>query len=399
MRPKPPVAGGRVWLERVAAGLWRRLSFGWRLVLRNVIRHKARTVVGMFAACMGASLLTTGFMLRRGVEYIIEFQFEKVLRSDVDLGFKDERGWDALQEVRDLPGVDFAEPMLEVACDFSHGPYRRKGAITGLSPGGRLTIPHDREGRTVPIQSVGLTMTRKMADLLSVEAGDTVLMKPIKGLRQACAVPVVEIADSYVGLGVYADIDYLSRLVGEEMAITDVQVQTDPRHSEQLALWKHLKDLPSLQSYTARANTVRNLVETVLNTQMIFIGLLVLFAGVIFFSSLLNTSLIGLMERRREVATLRVMGYTEWQVGGYFLRESMMINLLGTLLGLPGGYMLTLWLTTVYDTEMFRFPLVTPTTVWLAVVGLAIVFCVAAHGFVQMAINRLDWREALNVKE
>jgi putative ABC transport system permease protein len=76
-----------------------------------------------------------------------------------------------------------------------------------------------------------------------------------------------------------------------------------------------------------------------------------------------------------------------------------MINLLGTLLGLPGGYMLTLWLTTVYDTEMFRFPLVTPTTVWLAVVGLAIVFCVAAHGFVQMAINRLDWREAMNVKE
>ena len=143
MRAQPPVAGGRIWLEHFT-GLWRRLSFGWRLVLRNVIRHKARTAVGVFAACMGAAILTTGFMLRFGVEYIIEFQFEKVMHSDVDLGFKDERGWDALQECRNLPGVDYAEPTLEVACDFYHGPYHRKGTITGLSSGARLLIPHDR---------------------------------------------------------------------------------------------------------------------------------------------------------------------------------------------------------------------------------------------------------------
>jgi putative ABC transport system permease protein len=398
MRAKPPVAGGRIFLERFTS-LWRRLSFGWRLVLRNVIRHKARTTVGMFAACMGASLLMCGFMLRMGVEYIIEFQFEKVMHSDVDLGFKDERGWDALQEVRYLPGVDYAEPMLEVACEFFHGPYRRKGSITGLAADSRLTVPHDRHGEVVPVPSVGLTMTRKMASLLQVEAGDTVLIKPIKGLRQIRAVPVVEIADSYVGLGVYANLDYLSKLIGEEMAISGVQVQTDPRQRTHLAMFRNLKQLPALQSYTARANTVRNLIETVLNTQTIFIGLLVVFAGVIFFSSMLNTSLIGLAERRREVATLRVLGYTEYQIGGYFLRESMLVNSLGTLLGLPVGYALTVWLTNVYDTEMFRFPLVSPPTVFVSVVGLAVIFCLAAHVFVQIAINKHDWREALNVKE
>ena len=69
------------------------------MVIRNIVRIQGRTAVGVFAACMGAALLTTGFMLRCGVEYIIEFQFEKVLRSDVDLAFKDEDGWDALQDV------------------------------------------------------------------------------------------------------------------------------------------------------------------------------------------------------------------------------------------------------------------------------------------------------------
>ncbi len=90
-----------------------------------------------------------------------------------------------------------------------------------------------------------------------------------------------------------------------------------------------------------------------------------LFAGVIFFCSLLNASLIGLAERRREVATLRVLGYSAWQVGGYFLRESLLVNSFGTLLGLPLGYSLAMLISIVYNTEMFRFPLVSPPAVWV----------------------------------
>ena len=99
------------------------------------------------------------------------------------------------------------------------------------------------------------------------------------------------------------------------------------------------------------------------------------------------------------MATLRVLGYTEYQIGGYFLRESMVVNFLGAVLGLPVGYALTVWLTNVYDTEMFRFPLVSPPGVFVGVLSLAVAFCLAAHFFVQIAINKLDWRDALNVKE
>ncbi len=124
-----------------------------------------------------------------------------------------------------------------------------------------------------------------------------------------------------------------------------------------------------------------------------------MFAAVIFFSSLLNTSLIGLAERRREVATLRVLGYSEWQIGGFFLRESMVLNVLGTIVGFPLGYLLIWYLTAVYDTEMFRFPLIMPPVVMLKTFVMAMVFGLAAHLFVQRDINRMDWREALNVKE
>ena len=125
--------------------LWRRLSFGWRLVLRNVFRNRLRTAVGMFATAMGAGLLVCGFILASAITYLIDFQFQLVTHSDVDLRFKDERGLAALLEARRLPGVDYAEPMFDVSCTFINGPHRRRGAISGLMPDSRLTMPRDIE--------------------------------------------------------------------------------------------------------------------------------------------------------------------------------------------------------------------------------------------------------------
>jgi putative ABC transport system permease protein len=398
MRPKPPKQGGHIWLEHVTF-LWRRLSFGWRMVLRNVIRNRVRSAVGLFAATMGAALLMTGFTLQYCIRYLIDFQFERVVNSDVDLNFKDERGPEALREAGRLPGVDHAEPVLEVACEFFNGPYSRKGGITGLARNARLTLPRDLEGRIIRIPDSGVAMTRKMAELLHLEIGDHMFIKPAKGLRTLRSIPVVEITDSYIGLSVYAEINYLSRLIDEEFALTGVQLEMDPRPAAYRSFYREVKRMPALQAFNERASNIRNLMDTMVKTQDIFIGLVTIFAGVIFFASLLNTSLIGLAERRREVATLRVLGYSQWQIGGFFLRESMILNVLGTLLGFPLGYGLVWYLTYVYDTEMFRFPLVVPPLVWLQTFALAILFGLAAHALVQRDINHMDWREALNVKE
>ena len=164
-------------------------------------------------------------------------------------------------------------------------------------------------------------------------------------------------------------------------------------------MYRDLKKLPAVQAVNERAEVIDNLMNTVVNTQRIFIGLLVVFAGVIFFSSLLTASLIGLEERRREVATLRVLGYTDYQVGGLFLRESLFITSLGTLLGLPLGYLLGYILSIVYDTEMFRFPLVAPPVVWIASVTMAAIFALTAHLFVQRNVSRMDWLEASKTQE
>jgi len=398
MRPKQPKQGGAVLLERVV-WFWSRLSSGWRMVLRGVIRSRMRTIAGVFAAAMGSAVLVNGFMMMDAARYLVDYQFKWILRSDVDLAFKDEQSEDALLETARLPGVDRAEPVLNVACTLVNGPYRRKSAITGLAPGARLTVPRDLKAAPIGIPSTGVVMTRKLAEVLHLKQGDMVTVLPIKGLRRERQVPVLKIADSFFGTAVYADIHYLSRLVNEELALSGVQLAVDrnPAHVE--ALYRALKEMPALEAISSRRDMIANLEKILVQQMGIFITTLVVFAGVIFFGSVLNASLVSLSERQREVATLRVLGYGPWQIGSLLLRESMIVTMTGTLLGMPIGYFLSVLVSWAYDTELFRFPVIATPGTWVWTLLLAVVFGLLAHLFVQLVIHRMNWLEALQAKE
>ncbi len=398
MRQAAPRRGGRIALERFG-WLWRRLSFGWRMTLRNVFRQKLRTAAGVFAAAMGAGIMVNGLMMALATVWLVTFQFEFIQRSDIDLAFKDEHGWPALDEVRHLTGVDRAEPVLDVACTFANGHVRRKGGISGLVAGNRLTIPRDAAGKPLVIPATGLVMSRKMAEVLKLKRGKPVEVTPVKGNRRAKTAVVAEVSDSYIGMAVYANIEYLAGLVDEELALSGAQLAVNPDPRAKAALYHELKHTPGVRSVTAREDLVANVNETLVKNQRVFIGLLVMFAGVIFCGSIINSSLISLAERRREVATWVVMGYTPWQIGGLFLREALVVNGLGILLGLPLGYLLTVVMVHLYDTEMFRIPIVDPKLACGWTIALGAVYCLLAHGFVQRAIHRLNWLEALNAKE
>ncbi|MBX3415368.1 MAG: ABC transporter permease [Pirellulales bacterium] len=398
MRSKPPRQGGAILLERFT-WFWNRLTFDWRMVLRSVVRNRVRTGVGLFAAAMGSSLLVCGFCLVAATFELVDIEFRQLLRSDVDLTFKEAQSIDALREARRLPGVDDAEPVFSVSCMFENGPRQRLGAVRGLTPGAQLTVPRDGEGRPLRVPEVGLTMSRKMAELLGLKPGDMVTVRPIQGLRIPRQVPVVQITDTFMGLNVYADINYLSHLVYEESATSGVQLKTQSNRAARAELFAALKQLPAVEAVNVRSDLIENLQNTVLKNLQVMISMLVLFAGVIFFGSILNASLINLAERQREVATLRVLGYGEWQIGGYFFRESLLVNLAGTLLGFPLGYAITFAMVLAYNNELLRIPMVFPPTAILWTMLLSIFFGSLAHVFVQRSINRLDCVEALQMKE
>ncbi|MBM3998004.1 MAG: FtsX-like permease family protein [Planctomycetes bacterium] len=398
MRPEPPGRGGTVALERIP-WLWRRLGTSSRMAVRNVLRGRWRTAVTVFSSLAGAALLANGFMFLEAHHFLLDFQFEKVLRGDLDVTFTSERGVGALDELRRVPGVLRVEPQLDLPCSLVHGNARRLMAVTGLVPGSELLTPRDADGNPLAIPESGLIVNRELARRLRVEPGQPIAIHPVRGDREPRLAVVGGLADSFMGMAAYANIDYLSRVLGESFVMTGAQLRVPDDPGTLRSIHAELKRMPGIQSVRSRRDMTRTLRATLLRHQRVFITLLVVFAGSMFFGGILNASYVSFHERRREVASLRALGYTPRELGGVFLREAFLVNVTGSLLGIPVAHGLV-WLTAqTYDNEFLRLPIVTAPWIPVTTVAVGIVFTLLAHGLIHRSISDLPIREALNVRE
>lgn len=398
MRPEPPKQGGRILLEHWTT-LWNQLSPGWRVTLRSMVRHRSRTAVALFAGTVGAGILVSGLMMMEATEYFIRDEFERRVRSDIDLTFKDPLGRQAWYDLAHLPGVDHAEPVFNVACDFVNGPNQRTGSIQGIIPGAMLTVPTDKQDRPITIPDVGLVMERRLAEHLHLAVGDVVEVRPKAGRRDPLQVPLAVISESQFGLSVYANLEYLSHIRGESFAMSGAQLKINLTEGAQRELYLTLKQMPAMEAINSRLELIKNMRETIVQNQNIAIGMIVVFAGTIFFGNVLNASLVNLSEREREVATLGALGYTRWEIGLLFLRESLVINALGAVLGLPVGYVLIQLMVRMIDQDLVRFPVVTAPWIWITALLTAILFTLLAHAVVQWRIAKMNWLDSLKVRE
>lgn len=398
MRSEPPAKGGHVLLERFPL-LWDLLSSRWRVTLRNIFRGKLRSGVTLFSALVGAGILTSGLMLQSTGEFFVREQFERLTRSDIDLTFKDALDITAWYELQTVAGIDQVEPTFSVACDLVHGRNRESASVMGILPESMLTVPTDRQGNRIRIPEVGLVMERRLAENLGAGVGDMVRLEPKIGDRRVVEVPIAALSQGYFGLNVYANLDYLSQIRGESLALTGAQLKVNPEPQSMRRMYGELKQMPAVESIHSRTDMLENMRSTIVDNQQAVIGMIVAFAGTIFFGNVLNASLVNLAERLREISTLAAMGYTPWEIGGLLLRETMLLNLVGTLLGFPLGYLLTYSMTLTMDQDLIRFPIIFEAWMIVAVLAASITFTLAAHAVVQRRIFKLDPLEGLKVRE
>ena len=398
MRPAPPKTGGNVLLEKVG-WLWQRLSTGWRMALRGVMRNRMRSLVGVFASAMGSGLLISGLMMQNGQTYMVEFQYDKIAKSDIDLVLSAESDMDVVNEIKQLPAVDYVEPQLIVPCTLVNGPYKQKSSITGLVSNPTLTVPHSRNGIQVSIPRYGLVIGRQLADNLHLQAGDTFTLIPNRGEKQPVDVKVATISDGYVGISSYAHIDFLSEKIGEKQVANSVQMKVNNNEQAIVDLYRELKEIPGVEAVQNQAQIESTLRDLLQQVQWIFIVALIMFAGTIFFGSILNASMVTLAERTQEVATMIALGYSRWQVGGVFLRESMIVNLVGAVIGIPLGIALC-WITAEgMKTDVLRLPVIFHNYLIVVAIVTAFVFGILAHLVVQNSINQMHVVESLKVRE
>lgn len=397
MRPPPPERGGKIMLERISL-LWDAFPFRWKMIFRAIFRNPFRSMVSIGAAVVSTAMILASLSTVDALNYLMWYEFDKIAHQDITISLRDPVGRGVSREVADLPFVSIVEPQLSITCDMSFGSVEKRTGVTAIPDNNTLYTPLDSSGNPITAPETGLILSKKLAEILNVKPGDVITLRPLIGERRKVQAPVVGWVDTYLGLSAYAGMDYLSGLIGENWAANAILGKmTAPRHPSEL--YRELMKRPEVVGIGERVRSLTRIQETFGETMGISISILVFFAGLIAFGSVLNTALVSLSERRREVGTLRVLGYTTGQAGMIFSGESLIVNIFGVMLGLVAGIGLAWFLSRAYSTEIYRFPFVVyPVKVVLTAL-IMLGFILVAQVTIFYAIRKQNWLEVLKVKE
>jgi len=397
MRPPPPEKGGKIFLERVGF-FWNHVSFRWKLILRSIFRNPFRSGVSLLASLIATSLIYTTLAQNDSLQHLMNFEFEKISHQDYTITLRDPQGLSVANEIGGLPGVTAVERQLVVGCDFARGSLNKRLGIIGAPKGAVMHTPLDKNGERILIPADGLVLSRKLAEILEVEVGERLTMRPLMGRRTTVETTVMGISENYFGLTAYADMDYLSGLLGEARVSNVVLCRRDKTVAAREFI-RELKRRSRVVGIGERGRLFTQMHETfgqMMGTMMV---VMIFFAGLIAFGSVLNTAMVSVSERQREIGSLRVLGYTNRQVAAIFSGESLVLNFVGIFLGLYAGIGQMYFVARAYDTELYRFPAV----IKFSSLGYSALWMVFFAGLAQLIVYRiickLEWLDVLKVKE
>ncbi|MGH7575538.1 MAG: ABC transporter permease [Longimicrobiales bacterium] len=395
MRPESPASYRPSLIER--GWLRRHVGVASRMILRNIERQPVRAAASVTGIGCAGAILLVGFTLVEATDRLIATQFSVAERQDVTLSFVEPAGADALYALERLPGVLAVEPQRSVAARLRAGYRHRTAAITGVPDRASLRRIVDREGRAVSLPPEGLVLSEMLARVLDVRAGDEVTVEVLEGEQPVREVRIVGLVDDVLGLSAYMRLDALRRMLRESATLSGAALLVDPARETELA--ETLKEVPAVAGVAFKRAVVESFRETVAQSTNTTIGIIVLFAGVIAFGVVYNAARVSLSERSRELASLRVLGFTRAEISMILLGELAVLTVIALPVGAVLGYGLTRALGATVDTEVYRFPLVIAPQViawsWLTVILASLV----SGLIVRRRLDRLDLVGVLKTKE
>jgi putative ABC transport system permease protein len=367
------------------------------MVSRHLLHWPWRTLGGITGVAFSVAILVGSLWSFGAMEFMIDYTFNRTDRQDASLSFLGPQPMEALYEVGRLPGVFTAEPFRSVGVEISNGNYSRRIAITGRPAGTELSRLLDARSLPVVLPETGIVLSRPLAELLHARAGDDVTIRLLEGERRTRRVRISGIVESYFGLAGTMRLDALRALTGEGEMISGANVDFDP--NAEAELFATFKRTPSLGHISLRSVALHRFRETMAQNTFVMIGVLVALAGLIAFGVVYNFARISLSEQGREMASLRVLGFTRREVSLLLLVEIAVVTLLAQPLGWLLGYGIAFGMVKGFSSELFSMPFVLTPAVY-AQASLVVAAAALFSGLVvRRRIDRLDMIAVLKTRE
>ncbi|MDH3362284.1 MAG: ABC transporter permease [Gammaproteobacteria bacterium] len=396
MQPPAPAAFRRMRLWDTRAARW--LDQGSRIIVRNILRSPTRSALTTLGVAASVGLLVLAMQWNDALNYLGQSYFFHAQHQDATIGLAEPQSETILHDFEHLPGVLAVEPMRIVSADLSVGPISHRGSLTGLKEDAWLQpIFDDASARVVPVPPSGLVLGTVLADKLGVSIGDQVWLDILEGRRPRIAMPVVGLVETYIAMPAFVHIDALNRLLKERPSAEYVNLLIDRR--DEAAFYARLKELPLVSAVMLRQAAIDSFYGTIVEHIMVFITLFSSLACALGFGVAYNSARIALSERGRELATLRVLGFSRGEISYILLGEVGLLIAVALPLGCLLGRGLSQLMATAFNTELFRVPLtIEPSTYGLSIV-VALAATLLSALVVRHRLDHLDLIEVLKTRE
>ena len=398
MRPKAPPMGRRILLERITP-LWRRLSFNYKITLSNLFRYQKRfwmTVAGI-GGC--AALIVTAFGLRDSIMSIMELQYNEIYHYDAIAGLDHptEEQWAEISALLDSHPLvsDWTSEHTETVTAESDA-YTADASLEVAADNETLErfvdLRHRTDSDPVTLPYSGAVITEKLAQLLDVGPGDTMILDGDSRVE----VQVADITEHYIQHYVYLSESAYEEVFGQEPEQNALLIRYAGDDASELD--QELVALDGISSL-ARTEDTRRTFGTSLESVDYAVALIIVCAAALAFVVLYNLTNINITERLRELATLKVLGFYDGELSAYIYRENVILTVLGTLLGMVLGKLLHQWLILTVEIDLLMFGRTISPTSYLWAALLTAVFSLTVNLFAHRKLKKLDMVKSLKTVE
>jgi len=356
-----------------------------------------RSALTILGTALSVALLVTALFTYDSIDKMIDTIYFQAERQDATLTFHDARGPEALISAAHLPGILRAEPYRATTVIMRNGHLERRLPIIGLPENGDLSRVLDLDLNPIKPPPSGLMLTERAARLLKVRTGDKVQVDFLEKGRRRSELTITGVVQSYIGLNAYMNITALDRAMLEGPRISGVRVEMDKKALP--AIYKQIKETPAIASIALQGISRKNFRDTIAENITIMNTVYVILAVTITFGVIYNSARIQLSERARELASLRVLGFTRMEVSSVLLTELAIIAVLAQPVGWVLGYAFSWAVEKGLQSDIYRVPLVVSDST-LATASLVVLFAALVSALaVRRRIDHFDLIAVLKTRE
>lgn len=395
MRPEPPAEFKTSLIERL--GWQNAVSTSFRMALRNLERKPWQAFFTALGLALATAIPVVPGAMGDGINYLLRFQWDVAAREDVTLNLIEPGSASALSDMRSLPGVMIAEPFRSVPAQLRFGHQSRRLGVMGLPRDSKLNRLLDINARPVDLPPGGLLVSAKLAEILGAKVGDPIILEVQEGRRPVLQTTIAGTITDYAGLSAFMEIDTLRRLMREGGTISGAHLSID--HAQWPAFLEKVKESPRIAVLGIKESVRRSFMKSTGEMIGSITAIYFTFAVIVSFGVVYNSARISLSERNRELATLRVIGFSKREVIAVLIGELGVLTLLALPVGLWIGGHLAGGIVRTASTESVRLPLILSYHNYATAVLVVLISASFSFFMVSRRIHNLDLLGVLKARD